>query len=465
MAALSPSSTAPLPWRSLGLLGLSGAAAAVTALTLSPALAPVAALAVWCVGSWATQAMPDYWTALAFLLVALIFKMAPVDVILSGFRASTFWLLFSGLVLGVSFTHTGLGDRAAHLLSRLVGRRYSGVIAGLVLAGVLLSFVMPSAMGRIVLLMPLVLALATRLGYGEDSRGRVGMVTAAAFGTWLPAFAILPSNTPNMILAGMAEAFQGEKLSYGPYLLLHFPVLGVVKAVGLVGLILWICPDRDPAPDRQAPATARPLASGERRLLLLLVLCLGLWMTDGLHHVAPGWIGLAAALVCLAPGSGLTPAGSLNGKLNHGSLFFLAGIMGLGAVIAASGLGEALAERLGRGLDLEGSSPLWSVVQITGLSTLVGIVTSLPGIPTVMTPAAARFADLSSLPVSTILMTQVLAFSNILLPYQAPPLITAMQLGRIPMGTMVRVCLSLFALTSLMVIPLDLLWWRLLGWL
>jgi di/tricarboxylate transporter len=161
----------------------------------------------------------------------------------------------------------------------------------------------------------------------------------------------------------------------------------------------------------------------------------------------------------------LTPAGSLNGKLNHGSLFFLAGIMGLGAVIAASGLGEALAERLGRGLDLEGSSPLWSVVQITGLSTLVGIVTSLPGIPTVMTPAAARFADLSSLPVSTILMTQVLAFSNILLPYQAPPLITAMQLGRIPMGTMVRVCLSLFALTSLMVIPLDLLWWRLLGWL
>jgi di/tricarboxylate transporter len=320
-------------------------------------------------------------------------------------------------------------------------------------------------MGRVVLLMPLVLALAARLGYGEDSQGRVGMVAAAAFGTWLPAFAILPSNTPNMILAGMAEAFQGEKLSYGPYLLLHFPVLGVVKAVGLVGLILWICPDRDPAPDIPAPAAARPLASGERRLLLLLVLCLGLWMTDGLHHVAPGWIGLAAALVCLAPGSGLTPAGSLNGKLNHGSLFFLAGIMGLGAVIAASGLGEALAERLGRGLDLEGSSPLWSVVQITGLSTLVGIVTSLPGVPTVMTPAAARLAELSSLPVSTILMTQVLAFSNILLPYQAPPLITAMQLGRIPMGTMVRVCLSLFALTSLMVIPLDLLWWRLLGWL
>ncbi len=80
-----------------------------------------------------------------------------------------------------------------------------------------------------------------------------------------------------------------------------------------------------------------------------------------------------------------------------------------------------------------------------------------------MTPVAENLAALTGLPLTTVLMTQVLAFSNVFLPYQAPPLITAMQLGDLPTGAVVRLCLVMFAIGALVLMPLDLLWWYALG--
>lgn len=452
-----------LPWRFAGIAAAAGTVGLIAAGSLPAQMAAAAALAVFCIGLWATAVVPEYWTALVFFLAAVILEIAPAQTVFSGFVSSTFWLLFSGIVLGAAMRHTGLGQRAATLLSAGLGTRYAGVILGIVLFGLALAFVMPSSMGRVVLLVPIVVALADRMGYGAPSNGRIGMLTAAAFGTCLPAFAILPSNAPNMILAGMAENLHGQQLAYWDYLLLHFPVLGVVKALVLVMLILWLFPDRDPAHEAAPEPRATPMTAGEGRLTAVLALCLALWLTDGIHHISPGWIGLAAALYCLWPGSALTSTECVNKDINYGSLFFVAGIMGLGAVISATGLGEAVVQSLSAHADFSAGQPVWNVAALTAISTLVAVVTNLPGVPAVMTPVAASLAELTGLPLATVLMTQVLAFSNVFLPYQAPPLIAAMQLANLPVGAMTRLCLTTFVVSVLLLLPLDLLWWRILG--
>jgi hypothetical protein len=60
-------------------------------------------------------------------------------------------------------------------------------------------------------------------------------------------------------------------------------------------------------------------------------------------------------------------------------------------------------------------------------------------------------------------MTQVLAFSSVLLPYQAPPLVTATQIADLAPRAVTRLCLALFAVTVLVLLPLDLAWWHVLG--
>ncbi|KAB2919300.1 MAG: sodium:sulfate symporter [Hyphomicrobiaceae bacterium] len=422
-------------------------------------------LGVLCIGLWATAVLPEYWTALAFFLAAVVLGIAPAETVFSGFRSSTFWLLFGGLVLGAAIRHTGLDKRSAAFLSRTLGTRYPGVILGIVAFGLALGFVMPSSLGRAVLMVPIVAALAARMGYGPQSNGRTGMLLAAAFGSHVPTFAILPSNVPNMILAGTAETLYRTTLTYWDYLLLHFPVLGLVKAALLVPLILWLFPDHDPAPAASAQQRSEPISTGERRLAVVLALSLVLWLGDGLHHVSPAWISLAAALYCLWPGSGLTSTRCINEEINHGSLLFVAGIMGLGAVIAASGLGASLVHALREHAGLGTGRPLWNVAALAVISSLVATLTTLPGVPAVMTPLADELARTAGLPLETVLMTQVLGFSNVLLPYQSPPLLAAIALGNLPAGAAAKLCLVLFLVTTLVLTPLDLLWWHLVGWL
>jgi di/tricarboxylate transporter len=60
-------------------------------------------------------------------------------------------------------------------------------------------------------------------------------------------------------------------------------------------------------------------------------------------------------------------------------------------------------------------------------------------------------------------MTQVLAYSTVILPYQVPPVVVALQLAGVPMAKAVRAVLALAAVTLLVLLPLDLLWWSVLG--
>lgn len=442
---------------------MTGVAAPVLIAVLPTPMAIAATLGVFCIGMWSTGAVPEYWPALAFFAAAIILRAAPTETVLSGFHSSTFWLLFGGMVLGHSIRHTGLGQRAAGLLAGLLGRRYAGVIAGTVLFSLALAFIMPSSMGRIVLLVPIVASLADRMGYGERSNGRTGMLVAAAFATCLPAYAILPANTPNMILAGAAEGLYGHRISYWNYLLLHFPVLGAAKVALLAVLVLWMFPDRDPVRNAAAEGPSPPISRSERHLIVVLGLCLILWLTDGLHHVSPGWVALAAALYCLWPRSGLAADNCINQEINYATLLFVAGILGLGAVTSSTGLGSTIVDSLSEHARLESDRPVRNVAALTIIATAVALVTNLPGVPAVMTPGAESLAVATGLPLATVLMTQVLAFSNILLPYQAPPLVSAVQIAKLPVGAVTRLCMILFAATVLILMPLDLLWWHFLG--
>jgi hypothetical protein len=109
------------------------------------------------------------------------------------------------------------------------------------------------------------------------------------------------------------------------------------------------------------------------------------------------------------------------------------------------------------------NAPLLNLSLLTFISTCVAVVTNLAGVPAIMTPMAEHLANITGLSNHAVLMTQVLAFSNVLLPYQAPPLITAIALGNLSIGAVTKVCLATFVLTSLILLPLNFLWWYALG--
>jgi len=204
------------------------------------------------------------------------------------------------------------------------------------------------------------------------------------------------------------------------------------------------------------------LSAAERRLGIILALALGGWVTDFAHGISPAWISLSAAAVCMVPALGLFGQRDF-AKVNFASLVYLAGIFGLGALVAESGWGARLGEALAQIGPFDPAQPLVNFIALGGTAMAVGLGTTLPGIPAVLTPLAGDLAALSGLPLESVLMTQVVGFSTPLLPYQAPPLVIAMQLAGIRLIDGTRLLLAIAAATILLLLPLDYLWWRLLG--
>ncbi len=432
---------------------------------LPPAAAHTAALAVVAIAFWATGRLPEHVVALAFLLGAVLLKIAPPPVVFSGFSSTAWWLIFGGLIIGVAVRRTGLGDRVALGLSALFGTRYAGLVVGITVIGLVLGFILPSSIGRAVLLLPIAAALAERHGFTDGRPGRTGIVLAAAFAVHLPTFTILPANVPNMVLAGAAEQLYGYTPLYGHYLLLHFPVLGFLKAVVTVGLVLWLFPDRadDGRRAGDAPVPSRRPSRDEWRLTLLIAVSLVLWVTDFLHHVSPAWVSLAAGIICLLPATGLVPPKAFAQDMPYGTLFYIAGIMALGAVVAHSGLGDVLAHQLLAILPLAPGADAQNFAALSILGTLMGLVTTLPGVPAVLTPLAADLAQATGWPLETVLMAQVLGFSTVLFPYESGPLVVGTQLSGAGMAAALKLCFALAMVTILVLLPLDYLWWRILG--
>lgn len=410
---------------------------------------------------WATSLLPEFITALLFFAAAMTAKIAPPDVIFGGFASSAFWLVFSGFVLGIAIRKTGLADRAARALSSRLTDSWLLMVASVVLLSYALAFVMPSNMGRIALLMPIVAAMAKRAGIEDGTRAWYGLALAVGFGTFQLSATILPANVPNLVMSGAAEGAYGIHLNYVPYLLLHTPVLGWLKGVALIGLICWLFPGKPQPPQICEPLP--PMSGDEKRLAWLLAVVLTLWVTESWHGIGPAWTGLVAAVVTLLPRVGFINGEEFASGVNIRTCIYVAGILGLAITVTQTGIGAVVGNALLHIMPLNEDAPFTSFLALTGITSALNFIMTANGVPALYTTFAQSFSDATGFPLLSVIMIQVLGYSTPLLPYQASPIVVAMALGKVPARAGMLLCLALAAVSYVLLLPLDYLWYQVLG--
>jgi di/tricarboxylate transporter len=220
--------------------------------------------------------------------------------------------------------------------------RHATLIAGLMLLGMALGFVMPSSLGRAAVLVPVGMALADSLGLQKGSLGRTGVAVIVTIGTNIPSFTILPSSSPNIILSGVAEQALGVQFSYAGYLLLHYPILGMVKSGFIVGFVLHFFPAH--LADAAKPAKLAPATNQQLALLALLL---------------------------TVPQLGFVPPPVFKSSVDFSMILFVAGALTLGTVVNTSGLGDLLAHVVFKLLPFQPDSDFLNFVSLS----LLGIGT------------------------------------------------------------------------------------------
>ena len=151
-------------------------------------------------------------------------------------------------------------------------------------------------------------------------------------------------------------------------------------------------------------------------------------------------------------------------EVNFRTAIYVAGILGLAAMVADSGLGASSARRCWPGCRCRRTRRC-AAFSLVGLSALLNFVVTANGVPALYTPLAETLAQASGFSLMAVLMAQVAGYATVVMPYQASPIVVAMGMGQVPARSGLALSLVTALLSFALLVPLDYLWFRLLGML
>jgi di/tricarboxylate transporter len=207
-----------------------------------------------------------------------------------------------------------------------------------------------------------------------------------------------------------------------------------------------------------------PMKPEEKRLALILLAAVVLWATDFMHGVHPGWIGLGAGVATLLPYIGVMPVASFSERVTLIPFFYIASILGLGALMVETGLSRALGDLVQSVLRLEPGHDAANFAILTLLSTFTGGVVTNVAQPALLAPLAGNLADAAGWPLKAALMTIVLGFTTAVFPFQAPPMQVGMRVADLKMRRVLRMTVPVAIVSLAVLLPINYLWWRVIGY-
>lgn len=403
---------------------------------------------------WALSILPNYQTSLIFLFTSVLFSLSTKDMIFSGFSSSAFWLVFAGMLIASAIKNVKLSERLANFFTNIKNPSYLKILIFIDIFSLLFSFIMPSSLGRVVLLMPIAIIIAKNFGFKERDKGYTGIMFTFIFSTVIPAFTILPSNVPNMILGGLVHEIYGFELLYSHYFIMNFFVLGFLKNIIIVFLIYFMFND---TPKEFIFETQKnSLSKDEKIVLVVTSVMLVFWATDFIHGISATIISIIGVLVLANPTINIIKTKDLS-SLNFASLLLVASIISLGNIVANN---SYIKEILTNAITFfePTTYEIFNQIIISSFMALSGIIITQPSIPAIFTPMAEQISQISNFSLNEIIMMEVSAFSTIFFPFQSPPLIIGLALANIKQTKAIKFLLILAFITILFLFPLQYFW-------
>ncbi len=144
---------------------------------------------------WIFSLVPEFIPAIFAILSLLILGVAPSSVILSGFASGSFFMAMSLFGLGAIITDSGITYRAVLLASRFLPFSQFWYSLSLLINGILLTPVLPSANGRIKLIGILLIELLDSIGIRSKGKLATNLAVSTFMGVSLFSSVFLSSKS------------------------------------------------------------------------------------------------------------------------------------------------------------------------------------------------------------------------------------------------------------------------------
>jgi di/tricarboxylate transporter len=294
---------------------------------------------------------------------------------LAGFASKEWLFVVAVYGLAAATARSGLLYRIGLLLVRRVPHGLPQQAATLLLSGLVLTPLIPSATGRASLVLPLARALAEALRIPERSGAAAFLGLAAWTGAGPLMFVALSGSGTCLLAWGLLPEASRVRVGWIQWLVAALP-LGVLLAIGALGVLLVsLRPAQVAAPPRERiglqVALLGPPGSREVAVAVILGLTVAGWI------LAP-WLHLDLASVALLGLLGAAAVGSFDGPalqtLDWGMLLFFGAVLGLGRLAASLGLDKDAGAMIQQFLGESRPGPLGMVLAVAIVSFAVRLV-------------------------------------------------------------------------------------------
>ena len=463
--SLTISKLAPKQWIG-SLLGIAalllGFAAPLTALP-SP-VQNALGIALFALFFWTTEPIPIALSSAGVLALIPAVGLLSFEQSLAPLVSKTVWLVLAGMALSLGVAKAGLGDALASWLQSRLSQRPFFLLCQLHLIGLVAAFLIPSGVIRVLLLMPIGIALVEHLHIRPSPHLKAAVLLSLLCSTYFGGCGLLTGSVPNLVLAGQYEKTQGAPIFWATWLFWMFPVIGFLRTLVSLGAI-WMLFGRhlNGHVIRQAPCSnSASLTRVQRRALYILLAGVGLWATDLLHHIQPAYVGLGLVVLFLWPRWGPLHFGDLL-KIRFALLAYIVALLALGHALDEAGFNHLFIAAFGEYLALEEYGWLGKHLSLCLVALPLNFlmdIAAVAGVATIPLMELGAQHGIAPLPAAfSVAMATTLAF----LPYQSAPFMVAYGFRQLSMKQLV-LAQGLISTASLVLIcPLNLLYWRWLG--
>lgn len=440
------------------------------------------------VGLWGSELLALPATALlAMVLLFVTGAVASLDQAFVGAGSPVLFFLLGSAALGIAAEHSGLADRlAAWLLARSRGSGWR-LLLELLLSMPLQALIVPSAISRNAVLVPVYTRVLARLG----SPPRLGAAVMLTLGTLGPlaSSALLSGGTSSVAAATALGGF-----TWVSWLVALAPPYYVLLALSGAAVWLFTRPERvlgpavapsvaGSAPAAQGAGSARaadsslgsvapgpgksgasPLTGAEWRVALVSVATALLWMGDALTHWPPAVPALLALVVLLCPRVGVLSWQRFAAEAPWATCLVLAAAVSLASALARSGAAAWLAQGLFGRLALSDAAvpAALTVFGVTALLTLA--IPNRAAAITLGVPLATAYAATTALdPIAAGLVVMIAVDVETIYPAQTAANLLAYDRGYFSAGQLARFNLITLSLAAAVVALVALPWWDAVG--
>lgn len=154
--------------------------------------------------------------SLAIVPLLVTLKIVPIKEALSGFAASSTYLIVGAFFLTGAMVKSGLGDRITYHILLLFGTKTRNISFGIMCVCVLMSFMIPSSTARTAMLLPICLKIIEQYQGTEKEKTKFGtniMMTLCCINSSISP-GILTSTITNPMAVEYIENVTGQHISY-----------------------------------------------------------------------------------------------------------------------------------------------------------------------------------------------------------------------------------------------------------